>query len=495
MTTRPESPPLILLRADGDAAVGSGHLRRCLALADRLRAGGYECMFACCGGPRNFNGLVRQAGFELIELGDERFNADQDIERTMVAVGARAPFAAVVVDHYGLGAEWEAKIRAITSQVTVIDDLADRPHDCDVLIDVAPGDETRYDGLAPAGCRKLLGPAYALLRPEFADRARCTRDRSGAVDRILISFGGTDAENLTGRAVAAIRGVRPDVSIDAVLTGLSSHLDALRRLDEEDARLSLHVDATNMADLMTRADLAIGAGGSTSWERACLGLPSIIAVIADNQAATARALEDACAAVAVPVGPGFESELQQCVQWLSVRPVVVRAMARAGAGLVDGRGVARVVRAIASPKLTIRRATAGDARKVWTWRNAPEIRATATNPAEIGWEDHRAWFSLRLEDPGTVMLIGAVADKEVGLVRFDLEGDTATVSIFLAPGQQGRGSGRALLQAGEQWITDHCRAVSRFRADVRPGNDASIALFRGADYRPRLFSFERAVND
>lgn len=493
MSRSPPPSPLILVRADGDAVTGSGHLRRCLALASQLRAGGYECLFVCCGGQPNFNDLVREAGFELIELGEGDFDPGRDAERTLAAVSGRGAFAAVIVDHYRLDAGWEASLRAIAPRIAVIDDLADRAHDCDVLVDVAPGDVARYDALVPPGSLKLLGPSYALLRPEFAERARQARDRPGSVDRILISFGGIDSGNHTGRAVAAIRAVRPDVAIDAVLTELSPHLDALRQLARDDPRLSLHVDVSDMAELMACADLAVGAGGSTSWERACLGLPSIVTVIAENQAPTARALEAGGAAATAPAGQGFEAELQGCVQWLSERPGVVKLMSAAGSRLVDGRGVARVAHAIAPPAVTVRPVKADEARKVWTWRNAPEIRATAADPAEIGWEDHRAWFSRQVAAPGTVMLIGMLGATEVGVVRFDLEGDIATVSIFLVPGLQGRGWGRALLRAGERWVTDHHGAIRSFHADVRPDNDASIALFRSADYRPRLVSFERAV--
>lgn len=485
----------ILFRADGDAAIGSGHLRRCLALADQLRAWGRECLFVCRASDRSFNHLVQGAGFELVELPGGETDMGRDAEDVIAAVGTRGPFAVLVIDHYGLDAAWQQRLRSIAPRIAVIDDLADRPHACNLLVDVAPGDTARYDALLPATCHKLLGPAYALLRPEFARARQHPRERSGAVTRILVSFGGVDADNLTGDAVAAIRAARPDVAIDAVLTSLSPHRGALQKRAQDDPKLALHIDAANMAELMTAADLAIGAGGSTSWERACLGLPSIVAVLAENQRATARALEDYGCAVALSTGPGFDAELRHVVEWLSARPALLRLMSAAGAAAVDGRGVARVAAAIAPPNITVRPAAADEARKVWDWRNAPEIRATAVDPAEIPWEDHSAWFARRIADPQTVMLIGVEQGVDVGFVRFELDGDAATVSIFLAPGQGGRGMGRALLQAGERWIVAHHPGIRRFYADVRPENGTSIALFRGADYSARLSSFERTLND
>lgn len=494
MTDRHPTPPRqILFRADGNAEIGSGHLRRCLALADCLRDWGYECLFACRASTQSFNGLIRDAGFDLIEL-TGAFDPATDVEELIAAVEGLSPFAALVVDHYQLEARWEKRARTIAPHVVVIDDLANREHDCDLLLDVAPGDVTRYDRFVPPSCRKMLGPDYAILRPEFAIRRQDACQRSGGIARILVSFGGVDAEDLTGRAIAAIRATLPDAEIDAVLTNLSPHRERLKNYASADAKLSIHIDANKMAELMASADLAIGAGGSTSWERACLGLPSIVAVIADNQIPTSRALEDFGCAVALSAGPGFEAHLQDLVTWMSAHPSILRMMSRAGAAVVDGRGATRVAAAIAPSNVSVRPATSGEARKIWEWRNDPNIRATASDSAQIPWKDHSAWFARRISDPQTVMLIGVAHGQEVGFVRYDLANDTATVSIFLVPGQAGRGMGRALLQTGEQWIIAHHPGVRRFHADVRPENGASIALFRAADYTPKLFSFERTLN-
>jgi UDP-2,4-diacetamido-2,4,6-trideoxy-beta-L-altropyranose hydrolase len=489
--------PNILFRADGGAAIGSGHLRRCLSVAERLRDRGHRCLFICRASDRSFNGLVSDAGFDLIELpAADAMSQEHDAEQTLAAVGG-ALFDVAIVDHYGLDHIWEKAVRCVAGRLAVIDDLADRRHDCDLLIDVAPGHPARYDSLVPAGCHQLLGPNYAMLRPEFARLRQARAERSGAADRILISFGGVDPDNLTGTAIAAIRAGLPKVAIDAVLTGLSPHRQALEDHAAHDPHLSLHVDAANMAELMQAADLAIGAGGSTSWERACMGIPSIVAVIAENQRTTADALERLGCAVAVAAGPNFAAELGRLVQFLSASPALLRLMATAARATVDGRGVDRVASAICPPSIALRPATEQDARQVWEWRNAPEIRATAIDTAEIPWESHSAWFARRIADPNSVMLVAeeGAAGVGVGVVRFDLDGDAAAVSIFLAPGHAGRGMGRAILQAGERRVQTLHPEIRRFLADVRPENGASIALFRGADYRPILSCFERTVND
>lgn len=485
----------ILFRADGGGTIGFGHLRRCLSLAERLREWGNDCLFVCRAADRSFNALISDAGFPLIELPARMVSQPDDAEQTLVMSKVQAPFDAVVVDHYGLDHVWEQVVRSAAQRIVAIDDLADRRHVCDILIDVAPGDPARYDHLVPAGCTKLLGPAYALLRPEFGKLRQARSEHGDAIRRILISFGGVDPDDMTGTAITAIRDVLPHVSIDAVVTGLSPHRERLERRAVQDRDLFVHVDAPHMAELMLGADLAVGAGGSTSWERACMGLPSIVAVIAENQRTTADALERLGCAFAITAGPNFDAELARLVQLLSASPALLRLMSTAASSAVDGRGVERVAGAICPPEIALRQATEEDARPVWEWRNAPEIRATAIDTSEIPWEGHRDWFARRLSDPKSVMLIAEEYGSGVGVVRFDLDGDAATVSIFLAPGHVGRGMGRAVLRAGERQIETLHPEIRRFRADVRATNGASIALFRGAGYRPSLSSFERTVND
>jgi UDP-2,4-diacetamido-2,4,6-trideoxy-beta-L-altropyranose hydrolase len=495
MADQPPSYAKIMFRADGNAEIGSGHIRRCLSIATRLREWGAECSFVCRSAEHSFNKLVVEAGFVLIELPDilDRREA-QDAEQTISQIGSHAPFHAMIVDHYGLGQTWESTIRTVARNVVVIDDLADRPHDCDVLIDVAPGEEARYQNLVPADARQLLGPKYALLRPEFRLHRNANRMPHRGIERILISFGGVDPDNLTAIAIHAIRQVMPFVAIDAVVTSLAPHLQMLNQIAIDDPNLNIHVDAGNMAALMQEADLAIGAGGSTSWERACMGLPSIVVVIADNQQMTAAALETLGCAVAVTAGPQLSEDIEHVVRTLNKSPALRQMMATAGQAAVDGRGVDRISRAIMPAEIVVRRATEQDSRKIWEWRNDPEIRATAIDPAAIAWESHRDWFARRIADASTVMQVAEERGTGVGVVRFDLDGNRANVSIFLAPGQAGRGLGRIILNAGECQLKELHPHITELHADVRPENEASIALFRGANYSASLIHFERNLD-
>lgn len=485
----------ILFRVDGNAAVGSGHVRRCLTLASELRRRGHVCLFVCRHASQSFNGLVSAAGFPLFELPDTvAFDEAVDAELVIRAVATHAPFAFAVVDHYQLAWAWERAVRAIAVQMVVIDDLADRVHDCDFLVDVAPGADDRYTALVPPTCRTFLGPAYALLRPEFRQLQSTRQTAVGPIDRLLISFGGVDATNVTEDAIAAVRQALPDVMINAVVTDMSPHREALEKLASSDVCLQIDVNVENMAEKMMASDLAIGAGGSTSWERACLGLPSIVVPVAENQLATVSALQSLGCAIAVAPGPNFITETRDLVRLLSASPELRALISAAASAAVDGRGASRIASALLPGEIMLRPATENDCRQIWAWRNAPEIRATAIDNAEIPWDRHCAWFARRLVDPQTIMLVAEEALGGVGVIRFDLDGADASVSIFLAPGNGGRSLGSIILRDGEQWVMARHPEIKRFLADVRPENAASIALFEGANYEAQRTRFERIVD-
>ena len=251
----------------------------------------------------------------------------------------------LVVDHYGLERRWENEMREHAGRLMVIDDLADRAHDCDLLLDQNDlWNPTRYDALVPAHCQKLLGPAYALLRDEFRTaRERWPRE-VGETTRIFVFFGGTDPTNETPKALRALRrwGEGKTLDIDVVIGGGNPHRAEVEGLVNATPNALLHVQAGNMAELMARADLSVGAGGSTTWERFCLGLPSLVVTTATNQEAIARAL--AKDDYHLLLGNHTNVDEDVIVRGLDqLTPAQRRLFARRGGSLVDGRGACRVV--------------------------------------------------------------------------------------------------------------------------------------------------------
>ena len=286
-----------LIRLDSSVRMGTGHLMRCLSLAEELRRRRVRFAFACRPLQGNMTALITASGFDLqmVAGDDSRVRHDDllaDWEEDAAATSGvlrRRPVDWLVVDHYGLDARWERTLRPWTRKILVIDDLANRPHECDLLLDqnYFVDAETRYAGLIPETSQALLGPRYALLRPEFeAFRARAPA-RDGSVGTILIFLGGTDPDNVTEKAVLALQ--RLDASaleFDVVVGGSNPHREHVAAICRNDPRFRYHCQAENMAELMANADLALGAGGATNWERCFLGLPAIVVATATNQIKT-----------------------------------------------------------------------------------------------------------------------------------------------------------------------------------------------------------------
>lgn len=284
----------ILFRTDASVEIGSGHLMRCLTLADHLRSEGAEVAFICRDLPGGMFDLLITSGYRFAKLPlDEAGKVSQqfDAEETIKAAGQLYPeiFNWLVVDHYQLDATWERLLRPYADKIMVIDDLANRPHDCDLLLDqnYYREMERRYQGLVSAECVSLLGPEFVLLRPEFAVARKNIRERDGIVRRILVFYGGSDPENLTLKAIEAIQRLqRPDIAVDVVVGISNPHRAEIRERCEHMPNTTYYCQVANMAEFMGRADLALGAGGATMWERCFLGLPSITVVFSANQEKT-----------------------------------------------------------------------------------------------------------------------------------------------------------------------------------------------------------------
>lgn len=266
---------------------------RCLTLADQLVAGGARVVFVCRQSPGAMTEMVRLRGYPCKLVCPDGDGAINDAAATHAAIGAADGFSGdvdwLVVDHYGLDAEWETRMRPVARSIMVIDDLANRSHDCDLLLDqnFYEGFGSRYIGLVPSSTRCLLGPAYVLLRPEFANARRVLRRRDGSVGRILVFFGGSDPTNQTQRVLDGIDMLRrPDVCVDVVVGSANPHKESVRAFCDARLWANFHCQISNMAELIAAADLGVGAGGAAMWERCVLGLPTLTVAFADNQIRT-----------------------------------------------------------------------------------------------------------------------------------------------------------------------------------------------------------------
>lgn len=297
----------IALRVDASIQIGTGHFMRCLTLADAFRERGSQTRFVSRYLPEHLRSKLTIKGHELAILDvvqngtalDELAHASWlGVSQTQDAASAIQALSDqhwdwLIVDHYALDSRWETLLRQSAGQILAIDDIADRQHDCDVLLDqnLYADMESRYAGKTPSHCQLLLGPRYALLRDEFKRLHEQVKPRSGAVRRVLVFFGGVDADNCTGHAIDVLAQMRlPEVHVDVVI---GAQHPSRKQIETECARhgFDCHVQTDRMAELMAAADLAIGAGGSACWERCCLGLPALLVALADNQINIAKALD------------------------------------------------------------------------------------------------------------------------------------------------------------------------------------------------------------
>jgi len=359
----------VAIRTDASEKIGSGHVMRCLTLAHYLKKVGAEVVFAC----RQYNGnlcdLIESEGYQVYRLpaprtgDDEKYTTDhadwlgfsqvQDaLETSELLANSGGGINWLVIDHYALDEQWERFLRPHCKQIMVIDDLADRAHDCDILLDqnLYENAATRYKNLVQDQCRLLLGPEYSLIREEFLQEQKNIQVRNGRICNILIFYGGVDQSNETRKAMNAIRLLDlKKLTIDVVVGANNPNRKAISQECGKLPNFNYYCQVKNIAKLMLNADLALGAGGTSSWERCCLGLPAVITSIAENQNLVCLNLAKRGAAVFLGEKENVSPELiTATLQNLFDDPVLLNTMSENALKLVDANGAKRVTAEILS---------------------------------------------------------------------------------------------------------------------------------------------------
>jgi UDP-2,4-diacetamido-2,4,6-trideoxy-beta-L-altropyranose hydrolase len=355
----------VAFRTDASLEIGTGHVMRCLTLADALRERGAVCRFVCRELPGNLIADIRLRGYQTLVLPSPTFSytppvvapahaawlcvpAALDAEETLAALGAGVDW--LVLDHYAVDAAWERALSSAYRHLLVIDDLADRPHICDLLLDQTFGrNETDYSPWVPKDCTMMCGSRYALLRSDFFDLRGYSLQRrvEPRLKQILITLGGVDKNNATAKVLGALRNcaLPSDCRILVVMGTTAPWLNDVQRLAESMPwNTKVKVGVNNMAQLMADSDLAIGAAGATSWERCCLGLPSAMLVIANNQSSAAKLLEKAGAVRTLPSDDQLPTKLAELILDVMRSDVLLRRLSDAASVITDGQGAVHVVR-------------------------------------------------------------------------------------------------------------------------------------------------------
>lgn len=476
-----------VFRCDASPEIGAGHVSRCIAFGEALAATGWHVAFASRHGTAAMVPAVVAAPFSLCEL-------DGTAEDEVIQLRARYPdgIDLFVADHYQRDVHFEEACRPFTRQILVLEDATGRPHDCDFLLDAATTNCSAYQGRVPAQARLLLGPTYALVRRSFiARRAEALRRRDGRpVENILISFGATDPMNVTAIALDALAPYADEISITIALSSRAPHVETVRARLPRNARLVL--DAANMAELITDADIGLGGAGTSGYERAVLGLPSLLLRLADNQRGIAALMVQAGAALdAGTLDAGLGSRLRGLVGGLMADPAARTRHARAAAALVDGRGAARIMVAALDPAaakdatpVRLRLAEPADESWLLDLQREPDTRRHSRNPAVPNADEHHRWMARTLADPARLLMIVEAGYAPVGMLRLDRLAERGgpphyEVSLVVRAAFGNRGIGTAALALARRLLPG---AV--LKAGIALANVTSRRAFARAGFRP-----------
>lgn len=304
----------VVFRVDSSLQIGSGHLMRCLTLAERLKKeNGADVYFIMRDLSGNLIELVKQKNFSIFKLPQVELDEtlagyakwltvtqEQDAAETIARIKVIGKLDVLIVDSYAIDMTWENMLRPYVQKIMVIDDLANRKHDCDILLDQNEylNKDKRYEYLVPQHCRLLLGPQHAILREEFYEARKKIRVRDGKINNILVFFGGSDVSNETMKALQAISMLdRNDIKVNVIVGKSNPNQKEIEKFCDKNNNMHYFCQVDNIAEFMNAADLAIGAGGTITWERCFLGLPAIVVAIAGNQVE----LTEACASKGILV--------------------------------------------------------------------------------------------------------------------------------------------------------------------------------------------------
>ena len=509
----------IAFRVDASRRIGTGHVMRCLTLAEALQNRGAAICFVCREHDGHLIATLREKSFSVALLpappsttviadGDYRawlgVSPLADAEETSDALkGDHTDW--LVVDHYGLDAEWEQRLRPRVGRVLVIDDLANRRHDCDVLLDqnYSAEGERRYVGAVPDRCQVLAGPRYAILKAEYVAWRHIAPARDGGVRRILVYFGGSDPHNMTGLALEALSALDLNhLEVDLVVGANNAHRAAIEALAAARMRTRVQGTRPHLADLMAQADLAIGAGGVTTWERMCLALPAVVISIAENQRPACEALSAAGLIEYLgDAGSVRATDISNAIRRLMNDPALLIALSSDSRTLVDGLGASRVADVMLGQSradsamqtrnalLSANRTPAGFDEFAFAWihtcrsaevltlRNMPHVVSQMTSREPITDDDHRKFLGgyggLSRYD---FVLVDRRRHQYVGAFYVTHLDSLPQIGKYVGdPAYLGKGIAYKAMRS----LLDYCRCqagLCRIAAVTRRDNTANIAL-------------------
>lgn len=491
---------LVYFRTDLSLKIGTGHAIRCLALSKSLQKKGIETRFIfrdyLDGTRPQIEKLFRKPLFIESEAKEKRGIINNEYRwnnKTLKqdAIATRRLLQNkdidwLIVDHYSINREWEKVVKKEVKNILVIDDLGDRDHLCDVLLDSNsnPLAHSIYKKRVNKSTDLLLGNKYALLDPNFSKARSNLRKKNFKKPNILIFFGGIDLNEYTLQAVEAVNMLDMNISsVDVVVGGSYANKKALRLLCKK-YEFRLHIQTKKMYELMANADISIGSGGSATWERCCVGLPSIVFAAAENQ----KDIIYHASRKGLIFSPSNKESFnffirKHLISFIANEPLL-EFMSNNCLEAVDGKGCNRVANLLIGKSLRVRKVDPKDSKNIFNWRNDPLIRNMSRNKKIIKLSDHTAWINKIISSKHDAFLIIEKNKEPVGVVRYEMnELNTAEISIYLVPKKIGIGLGKSVLLKADDWLKSNFPAIKRINANVLSNNSKSFHLFESANYK------------
>jgi UDP-2,4-diacetamido-2,4,6-trideoxy-beta-L-altropyranose hydrolase len=480
---KPMKRGMLLVRADATVASGTGHVMRCLALACSWQDAGGEVIFAMAQSTSAIRERLQSERIKIVVLQAVAGSAEDMRQTSSVALSHNAEW--LVVDGYDFDAHYLSELQKVGRLLLLDDNGAMKFYSADLVLNQNAHARAEMYAMRSPRTRLLLGPHYVLLRLEFTAYCCWSRNVLALGSRVLLTMGGSDPKNLTPNILSALAALTIEqLQIRVVVGGSAENRDVVEKTAEKfPRRVEVMSNVTNMADLMAWADTAIAGAGTTCWEMCLMGLPAILVVVAENQRAIAGHLANIGAAVNAGIAESLDSSALAQITAELLRSQDRRLkMSQSARQVVDGLGSERVRAALLDKELSLRLALDTDCRLLFEWAADPVVRTASFRTGAISWEGHTRWFRERLQDPRSVIYIGEnAAGAPVGLVRFQINDERATLSVNVAPEFRGQGWGREMILFSIRTLVRE-RSVQKIHALVKPENEASQRLFEASGF-------------
>ena len=339
----------IFFRVDSSFNIGFGHLNRCLILAEIFKKRKIKVHFICKNLKGNLTNKIKFRGYNLHLIKNVKNSNYEDYLNTKkILEKFKNETCNLVIDNYRWDEKYEQKIRFLVEKIIVIDDLANRKHDCDLIIDqnLYSKFERRYDNLVPKNCHKLLGPKYVLLRKEFLTSKKKTQINS--TNKIFVSFGGQDISNQTVKVLAAIKKSKLNYKkINFLVNKSNTNLKDLKKISKNMKGVVISTNEKKLVKLIQKSDLCVGAAGSMTWERAYLGIPSIVSILSENQLGIANTMGKKKCIYNMGWSKNVKiSDYQKIFDQLKINEL--NSMSQRNKKVIDGKGTSRINKIIFS---------------------------------------------------------------------------------------------------------------------------------------------------